>query len=581
VQHTHTANLSSPDAPEQATRLQGHATTGGRDVRVALRRVLSRIHYALPSGHTLPDDAWERRHHGILTLLWMHVIGVPLFGMAEGYGVVHSIAEGGVVIAVPALLATFLRSSRKVRAGLVSLGLLTSSALIVHFSGGYVEAHFHFFVMIVVLTLYEDWFPFLLAGAYVVIHHGLAGALDPKSVFNHPAAWAHPWRWAIIHAIFVSAAGVAAVLAWRLNEDMRRRLTSIVDSSDDAIFSTTLDGAIETWNRGAERIYGYSPDEIKGRHISILVPDGDPDKLPWTLQEARAGKSVENFEAVRVRKDGRRICVSLTTSVIWDTTGRAIGFSTIARDITERKRAAEELKEAQEEADRMKDEFFELISHDLRTPLASIKGYADLLASGDGGELPEQGRQFVEVIVRNTARLERLVDDLLFLAHVESGSFSVHRREVDLGRVASESVEAAKPRAEEKQIELKFESEPLTQVAGDEQRLGQLLDNLISNAIKYTPEGGRVETRLHRQNGSAEIEVKDSGIGIPPEEQHFLFKRFFRASTATDQSIPGVGLGLTIVKAIAEAHGGEIDVESAPGDGTTFRVKLPLARPVH
>ncbi len=547
---------------------------GDRAEPSTVRRAVDRVRYALPRGHTLPDDAWKRRHRGILALLWLHVLAIPLFGISQGYGAAHCLGEGAA-IGVPALLAS-VGGSRKRRAALVSLGLLTASALLVHFSGGYIEAHFHFFVMIVVLTLYEDWTPFLLAVAYVAIHHGVAGAVDPHSVFNHAAGRAHPWKWAGIHAFFIACAGLASLAAWRLNEDVRDRLSSVVDSSHDAIFSTSLGAVIQHWNKSAERIYGYSPDEARGQHVSLLVPDDRRDEVGWILNEVRAGRSVEDFETVRLRKDGEPIDVSMTISPTRDSTGRITGYSAIARDITERKRAEQRLQETRDETERLKQEFFALVSHELRTPLTSLKGYAGLLLRGEAGELPEDGRRFVEIMTRNTDRLERLVDDLLLVARLERGSFTVKRSDVDLRRLVSESIEAARPVADSKNIEMTLDAEPVGICAGDGQRLEQLLDNLIPNALKYTPEGGRVATRLQRENGHLTIEVEDSGVGIPPEDQQFVFDQFYRASTADTEAVPGVGLGLTIVKAIAEAHEGTVKVRSEEGRGATFRVELPV-----
>jgi PAS domain S-box-containing protein len=346
-------------------------------------------------------------------------------------------------------------------------------------------------------------------------------------------------------------------------------LAAIIDSSDDAIIGKDLDGTIKSWNRGAETIYGYSADEVVGLSMSILIPPHQVDEVPGMLERIKRGEKIHNYENARVRKDGTSIDVSLTMSPVKDAAGRVIGAATIARDISE-------LKQARQEAERLKEEFFALVSHDLRTPLASVKGYSNLLLTGKGGDLTDQQRLFLEAIARNTTRLERLVGDLLFAAEVEAGTFAIDMGPVDLRRVLTDSVDAAKPGAEEKEIELTLEAGSIPECSGDGDRLAQLFDNLISNAIKYTPEGGRVAVRLQGENGHVLIEIEDSGIGIPMAEQEFLFDRFFRASTANSASIPGIGLGLTISKAITEAHRDQLGVKSEEGVGTTFQVELPL-----
>jgi signal transduction histidine kinase len=176
---------------------------------------------ALPRGRPLPEDAWGRRHRTILLLLWVHAVGLAIFGVVRGMGVWHSAAEGAAVgvFAVGALLM----KTRRTRAVMACLGILSSSAILVHLSGGTIEAHFHFFVMIGVISLYQDWAPFLLAVGYVVVHHGTAGVLDPESVYNHPAAIRNPWLWAGIHGLFILGACAVSLVAWRLNEDARAR----------------------------------------------------------------------------------------------------------------------------------------------------------------------------------------------------------------------------------------------------------------------------------------------------------------------------------------------------------------------
>ena len=190
------------------------------------------IRSLLPRGQTLPDDVFHLRHRWIQRLLWLHVVGLPLFGIAQGYSVVHSVLESSPLLAI-AVAARFT-TNRRMCASLMAAGLLTSSAILVHLWNGAIEAHFHFFVMIPVLALYEDWIPFLLAVAYVAIHHGVAGAIDPQTVYNHPDAQEHPWKWAGIHGIFVAAASAVAIASWRFNEDMRAQTRAEVSRRAEA-----------------------------------------------------------------------------------------------------------------------------------------------------------------------------------------------------------------------------------------------------------------------------------------------------------------------------------------------------------
>jgi len=236
---------------------------------------------------------------------------------------------------------------------------------------------------------------------------------------------------------------------------------------------------------------------------------------------------------------------------------------------------AVERRIARMEANRMKDEFLALVSHELRTPLTSIVGYLELLRADEEDAGSETGRQFLTVIERNAIRLQRLVDDVLFAARAEAGRMSLSRGEVDLAEVARASVEAARPKAEERGVELAAELEQVRHAAGDSDRLGQALDNLVSNALKFTPPGGRVGVTLRRNGNSALLEVRDTGLGMSDEDRERAFERFFRADATRDQA-PGVGLGLTIVRTIVEGHGGTIAVDSREGAGASFRIELPL-----
>jgi PAS domain S-box-containing protein len=378
------------------------------------------------------------------------------------------------------------------------------------------------------------------------------------------------------------------------------QLAAIVESSADAIAGTTTGGQILSWNSGAEKLFGYTADEMIGQDVALLVPDERLQELESVARRINAGESIEEHQTRGRRKDGTEVDVSLTVSPIRDARRRVTGTAVIARDITHMKRQQSQLQallakervaradaeaaqrafaeqnERLRELDRLKDEFISLVSHELRTPLTSIRGYLELLLDGGAGELSEDQSRFLAVVDRNSRRLMHLVGDLLFLAQVEAGKLALELGEVDVDHLVAECVEGAKPIADEKGIELSSEVEPTPSMVGDRGRLSQVLDNLVSNALKFTPDGGRVTVRVSTHDGVTVVEVEDNGMGIAPEDQEQLFDRFFRSSEATERAIPGTGLGLTIAKAIVERHEGAIEVESTPGEGTTMRVRLPV-----
>jgi signal transduction histidine kinase len=225
------------------------------------------------------------------------------------------------------------------------------------------------------------------------------------------------------------------------------------------------------------------------------------------------------------------------------------------------------------EVDQTKDEFVATVSHELRTPLTSIRGYLELI---DEENVSPQAREFLRVIQRNSERLVSLVGDLLFVAQDDAGQLELALAPLRPGELVEEAIASARPTADERQINLVGHVEDIPDISGDRARLSQLLDNLLSNSLKFTPNGGRVDVRLKLEpDGSTAFEFQDNGIGIPKTEQGSLFQRFFRADAATQNFIAGTGLGLSIVKAIAEAHGGSVSVESDQGSGATFRVVLP------
>jgi len=228
------------------------------------------------------------------------------------------------------------------------------------------------------------------------------------------------------------------------------------------------------------------------------------------------------------------------------------------------------------EADQLKDEFVALISHDLRTPLTSIIGYIELALDPEGDSpLDEERQHYLEVVSRNSERLLHLVDDLLFVARVRSGQLVLNLEQLDLGELAAEAIQAARPDAENAGLSLSLEADQATLVEADRARLLTLLENLISNAIKFTPRGGRIDVRALPAAGGV-LEVSDTGIGLAAGEAELVFDRFFRSRNAMERQISGTGLGLFIARSIVEAHGGSISAANREDGGTTFRITLPL-----
>ncbi|MFJ4224321.1 sensor histidine kinase [Microbacterium sp. NPDC089695] len=387
-------------------------------------------------------------------------------------------------------------------------------------------------------------------------------------------------------AALASAEQVLAQL--RESEHQYRALsesfTSLWNSiTGQAVIATNNCGTITAWNPGAVRLLGMRVREalddvsvdrfFDPEMLEQFVDSGDRDPadrlhpgLRALFEEADSGRSVIADLDVRT-VGGSAVPARVTVSPYQDADGSRHGYLLV---ITDETRAVE--------VARMKDEFVGMISHELRTPLSAIIGFLDLLQNDPAQPLTTEQQEFVAIIERNAQRLLNLVGDLLFTAQVESGRFPLERTDADLTTLVRDAVASSQPHARGAGIELIAEvpDAPLRTMA-DAGRLGQALDNLLSNAIKFTPSGGRVTAAVHERDGGIELSVRDTGLGIPEDEQGMLFTRFFRASTATRNAVPGVGLGLTITRAIVLAHGGTMDVTSKEGVGTEFRMFLPTA----
>jgi PAS domain S-box-containing protein len=566
---------------------------------------------------------------------------------------------------------------------------------------------------------------------------------------------------AFMSIVAVTSLVVAAAFSERQHlEEARSRLAAIVESSDDAIISQTLTGSIVSWNRGAERLYGYAADQVIGRPIAILVPPHRPDELPKLLGRLRRGERIAQYETVRRRKDGQEIYVSLTISPVRDVSGSIIGASTVARDMTARKHTEEALERQRRESafldratqvlnatlqldavlqtvvrmatevlgesctihlleegkahltpvatyhrdpearkvrlqvlrdnpirigdpasviglaaadgrpylvkdarrqgpvkmaehlstssliavpiivkgkilgvlatsiisltrqfteadlrlataladraalalensrlyeqerrlrqrlealnrqlqavSRRKTEFVTLVSHELQTPLTSITGYTELLLEGQGGPLAQRQREWLGMVGENADRLITLIDDLLDIARIEAGRIALTRTPLDLVPLIHEVAHALRPHIEGKGQWLTLElAEALPAVVVDADRVRQILTNLLANALKYTPSGGRITIAARGDVGYVRIAVQDTGIGVAPEDQAQLFTPFFRVQKEATQGVGGTGLGLAITRALVDLHGGTITVASVPGQGSTFSFTLP------
>jgi PAS domain S-box-containing protein len=506
--------------------------------------------------------------------------------------------------------------------------------------------------------------------------------------------------------------------------DVSYRLAAIVASSDDAIISKDLNGIVTSWNDAAERIFGYSAEEMIGRSIRTIIPDNRQNEEDTTLATIRRGDKVDHFETVRRRKTGELITISLTVSPVRSTDGQIIGASKIARDITHLKAieaerfrlleetasitktlnevgatvasdlertsmveavsdAATELTGAEvggffynvrddtgeptfpgtgvlrsdditqdprrgpniphrdmprghlpvrsylavpvkgrvgkvigglclghsdvgrfsshherlavgiaqwasvalenarlyqnaQEASRLKDDFLASLSHELRTPLNAILGYARIVRSGIIG--PHKHDKAIETIERNANALAQIVEDVLDVSRITSGKMRLNVQPVDLPDVVEAAIDAVAPAADAKGVRVETVLDPgASPISGDPDRLQQIFWNLLTNAVKFTPRGGKVQVRLECINSHVEIAVSDTGVGIAPEFIPHLFERFRQADTGTTRERGGLGLGLAIARQLVEMHGGTIDVSSAGRDrGATFRVNLPL-----
>ncbi len=352
---------------------------------------------------------------------------------------------------------------------------------------------------------------------------------------------------------------------------------AIIESSDDAIISKDLNGFITSWNKSAERIFGYSAEEVMGRHITLIIPAErlvEEEKILVTL---KTGDRIDHFETMRRHKDGHLVPVSLTVSPIRDAHGNIVGASKISRDISERVNAETLIREMS----RKKDDFIANMSHELRTPMNAVIGLSHLLQASK--TLSDKDRKFIDTLKISAESLMELINDLLDFAKIDSEAMQLEEVEFNFAEQLQKIISVMQVKTQEKGIGLniQFLSPMCNHYLGDPLRIHQILTNLVSNAIKFTNDGSVnviVESNTEPAGKIAEVVIKvvDTGIGIDKEKYDLIFEKFTQADSSISRRYGGSGLGLAITKTLVEKMGGSIGVESNLGIGTTFTVRLPL-----
>jgi two-component system sensor histidine kinase VicK len=380
---------------------------------------------------------------------------------------------------------------------------------------------------------------------------------------------------------FVGASLIARDISDRRRADIAKsELAAIVASSDDAIIGKTLDGVITSWNQGAQRLYGYAAEEMVGHSIALLVPPERPHELEEILSHVGKSKAPKHFETNRVRKDGLLIYVSVTVSPIKDANGEVVGSSSVARDISQdvALRAAlkaSELRNA-DEVMRAKEEVVALVSHELRSPLASIVGFTELLYSRSLSDL--QRKAYLGVMLKEGRRLTDLINRVLELQRLENGHQKLDLSPVDVKALLKRAVEGAG--LDDRRALGLVVPDTLPLVMADAGAILQVLANFISNARKYSPDGGSIRIGARVVGKMVQVHVRDHGLGVPAADLPKLFQRFYRVDSPDRQSIRGTGLGLSINQKIIQAHGGRVEAHSEGlGKGSVFEFTLPVIHP--
>jgi PAS domain S-box-containing protein len=526
-----------------------------------------RLSNLLPHGRTLPEEQWRARHRALVLLLWAHVVALPVVALLYGFSLPHALLDGAL-IAVFGALAALRLGGRRAQSLVVVFGLLTCSADLVHITHGLIEAHFHFFVMVAALSLYEDWVPFLVAIAYVFFQHAIMAAfIDHDMVFNHPGS---SWKWAAVHSGFIAALSVACLINWRVSEVQRGAFASLFSTLEEGVLMLGRDGSLLASNPSAERILGLDPSRLP-------LPDGRWFRADGqTLSDAelparhtrRTGEACVSVPLGLRRDDGALRWLSVSTRAVNAGEGPPYTVVVSFKDVTEERAAVEALERSNEEL----QQFAYIASHDLSEPLRMVSSYLQLLRRRYHGRLDDDADEFIEYAVDGATRMRALIEALLAYSRAGRGDDPTP---VDLASVASDVLRTLS--AAMVQSSAQVELDHLPRVMGDRVQLEQLLQNLVANALKFR-DGDRARVWVRAEEagaGMVQISVADAGIGIEPAHRERVFKMFQRLNDRN--AYDGTGIGLAICRKIVDRHGGRIWVEEREGGGTVFRFTLPPA----
>ncbi|MBT6157512.1 MAG: PAS domain S-box protein [Planctomycetaceae bacterium] len=562
----------------------------------------------------------DRLFAGLMVLQWIAGIAAAAWispnTWAGAYSETHlhvwsAIFLGGLITLFPVCLVLTRPGSTLTR-HVIAISQMLTSALFIHLSGGRIEAHFHVFGSLAFLACYRDWRVLVSATLVVAADHFVRGIYFPQSVFGVLSA--SPWRsaehaaWVMFENIFLTISIRQSVQEMKAMSRQRAKLEvsnnrlsetkeryiAIFENVVDAIITISLTGTIEEFNSAAEKMFGYSAEEVLGKNVSLLMPSPFREEHDGYLARyLKTGKKkIIGFgrEAVGTRKDGTTIPVNIAVSeVILQMTGTSESrrlYTGIIRDLSEvkenieLKRAKAELVDAKEAADvanQAKSEFLANMSHEIRTPMTAILGFTDILVDNVTG--PENIAA-ARTVKENGEYLIELINDILDLSKIEAGKFDVEQIDCSPHEIIANVFSLMKVRAAAKGLPLEVRIDgPIPEtICTDPTRLRQILINLLGNAIKFT-ETGSVELVTRLLNGASgepelQFNVIDTGIGISDDKIETLFQPFTQADSSTTRQFGGTGLGLTICKRMAELLGGRVSVSSKIGEGSTFSVTV-------